>query len=95
MANKKIKKGPQGKRVGIEIIGVDKGAFEAFADSVSSPWRVFFLGLLRGAGFGLGALIGGAILLTLITYIISILAPIPVFGEWLKHFVDNVSQNMK
>jgi hypothetical protein len=92
--NKKIFKGNR-DRVGIEVIGADKSAFEDFADSVSSPWRVFFLGLLKGAGFSLGILIGGAILLTLLTYIVNILVEVPVFGEWLKGLVDNIAQNMK
>ena len=82
-------------KFGIEVVDADVGAFEAFADSVSSPWRVFFLGLVRGAGFGLGTLIGGAILLTLITYLISVLSGIPIVGEWVKSVVDNIASNMK
>ena len=83
------------KRFGIEVVGADWDTFESFADSVGNPWRVFFLGLLRGAGFGFGALVGGAIILTIISYIFTALYHFPFIGELLRNFSDSVTSNMK
>jgi len=99
MPNKKKKSSPVKKNkkevLGLRVVDVDQGAFEAFADSVSAPWRVFYLGFLRGAGFGLGALIGGAIIFTIISYIFSALYNVPFIGEILRGFADNVTSNMR
>jgi len=90
----KTKNKKQKNSSAINVVDMDKKSFENFAGSVASPWRVFLLGFLRGAGFSLGTLIGGAILLTIITYLLSVLVQIPFVGDWVRNIVDSISLNI-
>ena len=68
-----------------------KSQFPEFFRFVRNPWKNFFYGFIRGTGFGLGALIGTAVIVTLTSYIISLFADVPFVGSWLVELFGKIT----
>jgi len=58
--------------------------FAEYVDFIRSPWRTFLFGFLKGTGIGLGMLVGAAVIIAILTYIINLLGGLPVIGEWVE-----------
>ena len=65
---------------------MDGPTFGEYVSFIRSPWKAFFYSFLRGTGFGLGTLIGAAVVIALLSFLIKELGWIPVIGEWLIKF---------
>ncbi len=65
---------------------VDGPTFNEYVSFIRSPWKAFFYSFLRGTGFGLGTLIGAAVVIALLSFLIKELGWIPIIGEWLTNF---------
>ena len=68
--------------------------FAEYVDFIRSPWKTFWFGFLKGTGIGLGALVGVAIVLSILAYIISFLWDLPVIGDLLNR-VEQLEQITK
>lgn len=72
---------------------------QEFTNYLHSPWRIFWANFLAGTARGLGFLIGVALILTIVGFIITkILSQIPVVGEffqavnlWIQELLKNRS----
>lgn len=64
---------------------------------LGSPRRVFFINLLAGIGRGFGFVMGATVVVALVVFIISkILSEIPIIGEffhWLDQFLQESLKN--
>lgn len=76
----------------------DLGKFSTLTDFVryySSPWKIFFSNFLAGTAYGLGFVIGAAVLVTIIAYILGhILVNIPIVGEFFAWVNDWLAANL-
>ena len=57
----------------------------------ANPWKAFFFNFLRGTAYGLGLVLGTAVVLSLVLYIANFFIDYPVIGEWLKHVGEYIS----
>jgi len=57
----------------------------------ANPWKVFFFNFLKGTGYGLGLVLGTAIILTIVIYVLNYFIDYPIIGEWLKHVGEYIS----
>ena len=54
-----------------------------YTDYLSSPWRIMWTNFLAGVAHGLGIILGAALVLTLVTFILSrFLSHLPVVGDF-------------
>lgn len=67
---------------------VDGPTFGEYVSFIRSSWKAFFYSFLRGTGFGLGTLIGAALVVGFLSYLVRELGWIPVIGEWLSKFAQ-------
>uniref|UniRef100_A0A7C4LZY9 Uncharacterized protein n=1 Tax=candidate division CPR3 bacterium TaxID=2268181 RepID=A0A7C4LZY9_UNCC3 len=56
-----------------------------------NPWRNIFFSFLRGTAYGLGIVLGTAIVLTIIIYISNYFINYPIIGEWLKMIGESMT----
>jgi hypothetical protein len=57
----------------------------------ANPWKAFLFGFLRGTAYGLGIVLGTAIVLTILFYISDWFINYPIVGEWLKRVGEAMS----
>lgn len=62
-----------------------RGDVKEYNDYLSSPWRIVWTNFFAGAARGLGLVLGVALVVTIITFVISkFLSQIPVVGEFFS-----------
>lgn len=66
--------------------------FGEYVEFIRSPWKTFLFNFLRGTGFGLGTILGTAIILALIVYIFGLFVGVPVLGEWARNILSNLKR---
>lgn len=84
---KKEKKAEE-KRAFVDTLGGDD--FREYVNFLRSPKKTFFFNFLRGTGFGLGTILGTAIILSIIVYLFGFFVKIPVLGEFLDRLFGNI-----
>lgn len=58
---------------------------QEFTNYLHSPWRIFWANFLAGTARGLGFLIGAALIITIVGFLITkILGNIPLVGEFFQ-----------
>lgn len=58
---------------------------QEFTNYLHSPWRIFWANFLAGTARGLGFLIGAALIITVVGFLITkILGNIPLVGEFFQ-----------
>lgn len=87
--NKKKQKKKEIQKSFVDILGSDD--FDEYINFIKSPARTFFFNFLRGTGFGLGTILGTAVILSLILYIVGLLGGMPVVGDYVKSIVSHVN----
>ena len=55
-----------------------------------SPHRQLFMQFMKGAAFGLGSVIGASVFVSLIIYLLSQVAFLPIIGEWIKVILEEI-----
>lgn len=70
-----------------------RSQFPEFFRFVRNPWKNFFYGFVRGTGFGLGVLLGATLVLTLLSYVVSLFIDIPFIGHWLNDLINQAANN--
>ncbi|HQQ74484.1 MAG TPA: DUF5665 domain-containing protein [Pseudomonadales bacterium] len=55
-----------------------------FMTDYDSTRRQLFMQFMKGAAFGLGSVIGATLFVSLIIYLLSQVAFLPIIGEWIK-----------
>ena len=55
-----------------------------------STRRQLFMQFMKGAAFGLGSVIGATVFVSLIIYLLSQVAFLPIIGEWIKLILDEI-----
>ncbi|MDD5731741.1 MAG: DUF5665 domain-containing protein [Patescibacteria group bacterium] len=73
----------------VDILGSDD--FDEYINFIKSPTKTFFFNFLRGTGFGLGTILGTAIVLSLILYIVSLLGGLPIVGDYVRSIVSHIN----
>lgn len=74
---------------------------QEFTNYLSSPWRILWANFLAGTARGLGFLLGVALVLTAVGFVLTqLLSQIPIVGEffqaiyiWIQSVVNNTSNN--
>ena len=65
-----------------------------YLSSLSNPWKVMWLGFLRGLATGFGTIVGATLLISLAIIIISRMVVhfggVPVVGEWVRWLGDQL-----
>lgn len=55
-----------------------------------STRRQLLLQFMKGAAFGLGSVIGATVFVSLIIYLLSQVAFLPIIGEWIKVILEEI-----
>ena len=55
-----------------------------------STWKLILFSLIRGLASGLGWIIGASILVSLLTYLLSQIEFIPIFGELISLIIKEI-----
>lgn len=72
----------------VDILGSDD--FDEYVNFIKSPGRTFLFNFLRGTGFGLGAILGTAVIMSLILYIVGLLGGLPIVGDYVRNIVSHI-----
>ena len=57
-----------------------------------STQRQLMMQFMKGAAFGLGSVIGATVFVSLIIYLLSQVAFLPIIGEWIKMILDEINK---
>lgn len=77
-----------------------KGAQEAlmeeiFHDMYHERGRIYKVNFVRGIFFGVGSVIGGTIIITLLIWVLSLFVNFPVIGDFFKDARSSVEQSQQ
>ena len=61
-----------------------------FETDYISQWRVYKVNFVRGVFFGLGAALGGSLVIAIIIWILSLFSQVPLIGN----FVDTIRESL-
>lgn len=61
-----------------------------FVKIYNSRWRMLMFSLSRGLAFGLGSVLGGGILVSLLAWWLSQFEFLPIIGEWAAQVVKQI-----
>jgi hypothetical protein len=53
--------------------------------------KLLFLQFAKGAMFGLGSVIGAGLIVSLVIYLLSQIALVPIIGEWVKVLLNEIN----
>jgi hypothetical protein len=56
----------------------------------NSTSQLLTIQFLKGAAFGLGSVIGATVFVSLIIYLLSQVAFLPIIGEWIKILLEEI-----
>lgn len=59
--------------------------------AVSNPWKTFWFNFFRGTAYGLGIVLGTAIVLTIVLSVMNLFIDYPIIGAWLKSIGESIS----
>jgi hypothetical protein len=68
-------------------------AFDAMIELVQTKRKFFWLNLSAGLLRGVGAVLGAALAIVLLGYIVSLLGGLPLLGSFLRDIQQNVPAN--
>jgi hypothetical protein len=54
--------------------------------------KLLFLQFAKGAVFGLGSVIGAGLIVSLVIYLLSQIALVPIIGEWVKVLLNEINR---
>lgn len=57
-----------------------------------STHRQLMMQFMKGAAFGLGSVIGATVFVSLIIYVLSQVAFLPIIGEWIKMILEEINK---
>lgn len=72
---------------------LSKVGLEEYATYLQHPWRIVWSNLLAGTARGLGFLLGAAIVIAIISYLMTLLVDLPVIGEFFQNLNDFLETN--
>jgi hypothetical protein len=55
-----------------------------------STSHLLFIQFMKGAAFGLGSVIGASVVVSLIIFLLSQVAFLPIIGEWIKVILEEI-----
>lgn len=68
-------------------------AFDAMIELVQSKKKFFWLNFMAGIWRGIGGIMGAALAIVLLGYIVSLLGGLPLLGNFLRDIQQNVPAN--
>jgi len=77
------------KKAFVDVLGSED--FDEYVNFIRSPKKTFFFNFLRGTGFGLGTILGTALVLSLILYIVNLVGGLPVVGDYVRNIVSHIN----
>ncbi|MBP9779322.1 hypothetical protein KBD33_01725 [Candidatus Gracilibacteria bacterium] len=93
----KIKTLSDEERLKIEglIDAIESTGLNEFMEYIRSPWRMLWPNFIAGIARGFGALIGVAIVITLIGWVLSTMISLPLIGKWIEPYVHTAQDEFK
>ena len=73
-----------------ESMGLDE-----FLELIQSPWRIFWMNFVAGMIRGIGALIGAAVVIALIGWLLSKVISLPLIGEKLEPYIHQAQSEIQ
>lgn len=87
------------KKVERVLAKLKRVEIQEFSNYLSSPWRIFWANFLAGTSRGLGFILGVALVLTIVGFVMTkVLTQIPVVGEFFQavnHWIQETVQQAK
>jgi len=73
---------------------LETSGFKEYIDYLGSPWRVFWINLAMGIARGLGFVIGATVVVAIVVWLISqVLTQLPVVGDFFETLEDLLSED--
>ena len=63
---------------------------EEFIEYIKSPWKMLWPNFIAGVARGFGALVGAALVITIIGWIFSFVIDLPLIGKKLEPYIEKV-----
>lgn len=67
---------------------------DEFMEYIQSPWKMLWPNFVAGVARGVGALIGAAIVLALIGWILAQIISLPLIGEKIEPYIQNIQNEI-
>lgn len=69
------------------ITAIESSGLEEFIEYIQSPWKMLWPNLIAWVARGVGALVGAALVLTLIGWIFAVTIDLPLIGKELEPYI--------
>lgn len=76
------------------IDAIESTGLEEFMEYIRSPWKMLWPNFIAGVARGVGALLGAALVLTVIGWIFAVTIDIPLIGKRLEPYVTKVQTEL-
>jgi len=72
------------------INAIDAAGLQEFMDYIRSPWKMFLSNFIAGIARWFGALVGAAIVIALVWWLLSTLIDLPLIWKKIEPYVDKI-----
>lgn len=72
------------------VESIESAGLDEFMEYIRSPWRMLWPNFVAGVARGIGALIGAALVIAIIGWILTQMISLPLIGKELEPYVSKV-----
>lgn len=76
------------------IEAISAAGLDEFVEYIRSPWKMLWPNFVAGIARGVGALVGAALVIALIGWVLSKMITLPVIGATLEPYVTEVQKEI-
>lgn len=76
------------------INAIESSGLEEFMEYIRSPWKMLWPNLIAGVARGVGALLGAALVLTVIGWIFAVTIDLPLIGKRVEPYITKVQTEL-
>ena len=77
------------------IHAIESAGIQEFMEYIRSPWKMIFPNLIAGIARWIGTLIGAALVIAIIGWILATIIDLPLIGKQLEPYVNNVQSEIQ
>lgn len=76
------------------VEAISSAGLEEFIEYIRSPWKMLWPNFIAGVARGVGALVGAAVVIAIIGWILTQMVSLPLIGKSLSPYVQQIQEEI-
>lgn len=76
------------------IVAIESSGLDEFMEYIRSPWKMLWPNFVAGVARGIGALIGAALVIAIIGWVLTQMISLPLIGAKLEPYVTEIQEEI-